>query len=143
MTWLLKEDVLQAIVAGRRSGLVVTAERAKAFEERFTPTAEGMPRNLKIVGDIAEIRVEGVLTKRPDFWSWLFGGGNTTYEQIQQALAIAAADVMVKRVRFAIDSPGGHVDGLFDTLAAIDAFQKPKSVVTSFACSAARSEERR
>jgi len=135
--WLLKEDLFKAMEAARRAGLTVTAAQCVEHAKNSEPSAEGIPRNLKVAGDVAEIRVEGVLTKKPDFWSWLFGGGNTTYEQIQQALAICAADTSIKRVRFYVDSPGGHVDGLFDTLAAIDAFPKPKSVTAAFACSAA------
>lgn len=136
MYWLLREDVLQTIAHARKT-YVATVQQITAFEEMFTPAAEGLPRNLKIAGDVAEIRVEGVLSKKPDFWSWYFGGGNTTYEQIQQALAICEADATVKRVLFHVDSPGGNVDGLFDALASIDAFSKPKSVRAAYACSAA------
>jgi ClpP class serine protease len=136
MYWLLEEGVLRTIAHARKT-YVASVEQLTAFEELFKPAAEGMPRNLRIAGDVAEIRVEGVLSKKPDFWSWYFGGGNTTYEQIQQALAICAADDTIKKVRFYVDSPGGNVDGLFDALSAIDAFAKPKSVATAYACSAA------
>jgi ClpP class serine protease len=96
---------------------------------------------MTIAGSVAEIRVEGVLTKRPDFWSMLLGGGNTTYSSIRNALAIAATDPTVKSVVLAIDSPGGSVDGLFETLDAIAAMRatgaKPIRVRADFATSAA------
>jgi len=139
MAWLIREDIFQAMSRAMAGGFVLKAEQQLQHEERSAPTAEGMPRNLKIAGDVAEIRVEGALTQKPDFFAWLFGGGNTTYQQIQQALAIAAADPTIKRAVLYVDSPGGHVHGLFDCIAALDAFPKALSVVASQACSAAYS----
>lgn len=78
-----------------------------------------------------------MLTKKPDFLAFLFGGGNTTYQDIQQQLAAAASDPAVKRVQLDIDSPGGNVDGLFETIGSIEAFTKPISVVASQALSGA------
>jgi ClpP class serine protease len=137
MGWLLKDDTYQAMAHAHAGGFVVTAAQAQEHGAKFEPTAEGLPRNMRIAGDVAEIRIEGALTKKPDFFAWLFGGGNTTYTQIQQGLQIALADAAIKRVHLYVDSPGGHVDGLFDTLAMLDAFPKPVSVTASQACSAA------
>lgn len=122
-----------------RAGLIPTAAQREEHAERQAAieASSGVPRNLKIAGDVAEIRVEGVLTQKPDFFAYWYGGGNTTYEQIQQAFALAQADTGVKRVSLYVDSPGGEVSGLFDALAAIEAFSKPISVLASCACSAA------
>lgn len=137
MAWLIHDDIFREMERAHSAGFIVSAEQQRQHEERNAQTAEGMPRNLKIAGDVAEIRIEGALTNKPDFFAWYFGGGNTTYQQIQQALAIAAVDPSVKRCVLRVDSPGGHVHGLFDTLAALDAFKKPMSVVAAQAQSAA------
>jgi ClpP class serine protease len=119
------------------AGVVPTAEQQLQHEARSEAAADGRPRNLTIAGNVAEIRVEGALTKKPDFFSWLFGGGNTTYQQIQQALVVAESDPAVTEAVMRIDSPGGHVDGFFACLDSIKAFKKPLRVVAETACSAA------
>lgn len=137
--WLLAEETLRSMQRAERAGLVPTAEQQAAHEQRVlqVEARDGLPANMSIAGDVAEIRVEGVLTKRPSLWSMLFGGGNTSYRDIISALAFAANDPNVRSVSFTVDSPGGHVDGLFDTLDAIQAFKKPMRVRASNAQSAA------
>jgi len=158
MQWLIDHTAAHQMERAWKGGLRATAEqsaswmklvedtrqRAEAYEARVAgktsaAISDSYPRNVKVAGDIAEIRVEGILTKKPDFWSWLLYGANTTYESIQQALALIASDVAIKRVTFFVDSPGGTVDGLFEALAAIEAFPKPMSVRSCYACSAAYS----
>lgn len=85
-------------------------------------------RVLTIQGREAEIAVAGMLTNRPNFFASFFGGGNATYPEIVSALAEAESDPDVERITLVIDSPGGEVDGLFDTLAAIQAVRKKKPV---------------
>lgn len=123
--WLLAPDMLARMGELRKHpvdpaafaawGKVQGADTAKTE----TRGGNGLPENLTLAGSLAEIRVEGVLTKRPDFWAWLLGGGNTTYTSIRQALAVAEQDPNVKTIVLAIDSPGGNVDGLFETLDTI------------------------
>lgn len=138
MAWLLAEETARAMQRAERAGLVPLAEKQREFEERVE-ARDGLPRNMSITGDAAEVRVEGVLTKKPSFWAMLFGGGNTSYEDIITSLAIAQNDPSVKSVVLSIDSPGGHVDGLFDAIAAIQAFKKPISARAVNAQSAAYS----
>ena len=133
--WLLAEETLRDMQRLERSGMTPSAVQQEAFEQRVA--ARSSPPNLTTAGSVAEIAVEGVLTKRPNFWATLFGGGNTAYTDIQMALSIAKNDPAIKSVVFRIDSPGGHVDGLFDALGAIQAFPKPMSVRASNAQSAA------
>lgn len=136
MLWLIREDVLGLLRSARQN--MPTADEQRAHEERMAARGNG-PRNLTLAGDVAEIRIEGVLTQRPDFWSWLLGLGNTTYADIQQALALAQSDPNVKSVRLYVDSPGGEVNGLFDTFAALEQLRgvKPISVRAVNAHSAA------
>lgn len=138
MWWLLREDKLRYLEEARKSGLAPTAEQRAEFERRISEARElGRPLSLSIAGDVAEIRVEGVLTKDPDIFMMWFGGGNTAYRDIQAALAVAESDPTVKRAVLQIDSPGGDVDGLFDCLAALESFNKPLTARASEACSAA------
>lgn len=140
MLWLLDQVTAQAmreaLVAGR-APTAAACEEYRLREEAADAAAE-RPRNMSIgVDGVAEIRVEGVLTPKPDLFSWLFGGANTTYQQIKAALAVAAQDPSIRAVRLLVSSPGGQVDGLFDMLGAIQAFQKPMSVRAARADSAA------
>lgn len=142
--WLLPDDVLREVRAALERGTTATAEDVGAFlaaEERSTSAArDDGPRNLAVAGDTAEIRVEGVLVQVRSFWLWLFGIAQTTYADIQQAIAMVQADPAIRSVRFYVDSPGGEVDGLFDTFAAIEglrASSKTTSVLAANAFSAA------
>jgi ClpP class serine protease len=137
MLWLIHKDVLQQLRDVRR-GTQITAAEQEAHEERFAAREGGGPRSLHLAGDVAEIRVEGVLTKKPDFWAWLLGLPNTTYRDLLAAIAVAKTDASVKRVQVYVDSPGGSADGLFETLDALADLRasKPVSVVASSAFSA-------
>lgn len=136
--WLMEKRLAEQIERARANGYQPTAEDRARYNAYVVEGADrGGPRNLRIAGDVAEIRVEGVLTPKFDFFAWLFGGGNTTYADIQAALAMARTDDSIKRVVFYVDSPGGQVHGLFDTLAAIESFPKPMVSRCAYACSAA------
>lgn len=134
--WLLNEETFRAMQRAEASGLAPTAQQRTEFQAQIEARG-GVPRNMSVSGSTAEIRVEGVLTKTPDLFAMLFGGGNTTYTDIQAALALADSDPAIKDVSLFIDSPGGNVHGLFDTLAALEAFSKPIKVRAVQAQSAA------
>lgn len=143
----LQQDVAERIGRLYRSGIVPTAkqlEDCRAARRRVAMRGEGGallaaadPEGYTVVGNTAQICIEGVLSEEPDFWAWIFGIPQTCYEDIRDALALAAADANVTNVILEVCSPGGYVDGLFETLAAVEAFQKPMRVVASQACSAA------
>lgn len=140
--WLVEPQAWKAYQAQRRS-IVFSADQITAFTnsaETKPEAAMDAPRNLKIAGSTAQIDVQGILTKKPDIFAYYFGGGNTTYSAIQGALAYASNDPSIKHIVMNIDSPGGQVDGLFETLAAIQSVQqsgKTMSVQSSLAASAA------
>jgi len=120
------------------AGFAISAEAQAEFSRGASWAArDGKPRNYSVAGDVAIIKVEGLLTERPDIWAWYMGYGNTTYPDIQQAVALAEMDPSVKRTQYEIKSPGGTVEGLFDTIATINESKKPRAVLTSFAASAA------
>lgn len=131
--WLLEPDVRARLEAALNSGAAPTAEQQAEYEARFYDD-EGSGRSSRILttaGRSAEIQIAGVMTKKPDFLAMLFGGGNTTYPQIIDAIAQAEANEEIDDITLAIDSPGGAFDGLFDALAAIEAASKPITAVIS------------
>jgi ClpP class serine protease len=137
--WLLEAAVRQAIEQAQKAGVVPTIEQQQQFEaSRYAAEESGVSRVMTLAGNSAEISISGVITKRPSFMAMLFGGGNVTYPEIISALAEADNDPNVQDITLAIDSPGGHFDGLFDTLAAIQATKKPvRAVVSGLGASAA------
>lgn len=141
--WLLSPEKANEFSSAIARGAVPSAQEradyaaaAENAEQAYQAAAQ-MPRNMRVAGATAEIRVDGILTEKPDLLAWLFGLGNTTYGQIQAGLAVAAADQSIKNVVLDVSSPGGTVAGLFETLAAIEAFPKPITVRASQADSAA------
>lgn len=139
--WLIDETAGKALADARRTKLSFTADEMTAFERLHPVAGDGEPYNMTRAGSTIEIRVEGVLTEKPDFWAWWTGAENTTYDSIVRSLAIAATDKAVTEVVLRVNSPGGTVDGLFDALAAIETFRhdskKKLRVVASKAQSAA------
>jgi ClpP class serine protease len=139
--WLLSNESAAEVARVLRSPISPTAEQLQAFHarQRRTGTSAGSDESsiLRIAGSVAEIRIEGVLMKEASFLMWLFGMAQTAYKDITAALAQAGSDPAIKSVALHVNSPGGKIDGLFDTLAAIQAFTKPISVQVEQACSAA------
>ncbi len=139
MWWLLSASVMQQIEQARSVGMVPTATQQAQFEAvHGLSSAESTSRIMVVAGETAQISVKGVLTKTPDWMAAFFGGGNTTYTEIISAIAEAEANPSVSEIVLAIDSPGGTVSGLFETVAAIEAAKKPvNAVVSDMAASAA------
>ena len=137
--WLLESSVRQTIEQAQKAGFTPSAEQQIQFETRLNSDAStGNNRLLTVAGDNAEISVKGVITKSPSFMAMIFGGGNTTYPEIISAIAAAEQDDSVSNITFTVDSPGGHFDGLFDTLAAIQSAKKPtKAIISNVGASAA------
>ena len=137
--WLLEASVRQAIEQAQKSGVMPTLQQQVEYEARYSASAsESNWRILVVAGNNAEVAVKGVITKAPSFLAMLFGGGNTTYGEIISALAEAERDDTVDNITLSIDSPGGHFDGLFDTLAAIQSTTKPiKAIISNVGASAA------
>lgn len=134
--WLLKTEVLHGMRLAHARGREATADERRDFEAHSQAVAAA-PKNLTVAGGVAQIEIAGVLTEKPDFLAWLFGGANTTYESIRASLAAAEADPAIKQIVLSVSSPGGSVNGLFETLAALEATSKPMRVRASLAASAA------
>ncbi|MCK5235959.1 MAG: S49 family peptidase, partial [Deltaproteobacteria bacterium] len=134
-TWLLEPNTKEIITQGERGGLSFTAEQQAKHLEALSGVTPGI---MSVAGDKADIAIRGVLTASPNIFAMFLGGGNTTYPDIIASIAAAEQDDAVSEIILSIDSPGGDISGLFDTLAAIRATTKPvKAVVLNTAASAA------
>jgi signal peptide peptidase SppA len=114
--------------------------------EPTTPQAADrsqMPRRtarvFQQVGDVAVIRIEGVIDKRiSEFDMDCYGGCDLS--DVDNALAIAASDKGISRVVLDIHSPGGSVVGVAETSARIAMMRETDKEVHAFvnamACSA-------
>jgi ClpP class serine protease len=137
--WLLEPSICRLMMTARQD--CQQLEQAAAWEARELAaeasgagvTANGvqLPRGMTIAGATAELRVEGVLTKKPDFFAMFFGGGNTTYSTIRAAMGVAAMTESIKNVVLRVDSPGGSVDGLFEAMEALASFRASSGKKTS------------
>ncbi len=114
MLWLCEATIVQQIGDARSRANAEQIDRAEAFGRRDEESL------VRVEGNVARIPVAGTLTKKPDFFAMFFGGGNTTYAALQRAVMTAAGNPEVKVIRFEVDSYGGSVDGLFETLDLID-----------------------
>jgi ClpP class serine protease len=93
-----------------------------------------------ITEGVARIPIVGVLTPTPDKWAAYFYGSNTAYSDLIPAIDAAQGDPRVTDVEYFIDSPGGTVAGLFETVDAMARVTKPsRAIVGGQAASAAYS----
>lgn len=128
--WLLEAGVWNRIEQAIGAAGVASAQQQADYEANSMALGSGdSPRVLTVAGNSAEVTIIGVLTPTPNFFAALFGGGNTTYAEINAALAAADRDDNVEDITLAINSPGGSVEGLFETLSAIEAVGKPITAV--------------
>jgi ClpP class serine protease len=139
--WLIQQSVLREMRAMASLGVTPTQTQTEQFAQLMAEAPEAaaarITRKGEGAGATAELDISGVLTERPNLMAMLFGMGGTSYQAVRTALAQADADPQVKSLIVNMSSPGGHVDGLFDTIAAFQAFSKPVVVRASNAQSAA------
>lgn len=112
---------------------VDTAEARVFFDERG-----GAIPGFEVVDGTAVIPIVGVLTKEPDFFFSMFGGGSSSYREIAEAVRAADGDPEVELTKLVISSPGGEIAGLLDTFNAIaDSKTRVVAEVEDMAASAA------
>lgn len=135
--WLITESARNRLEAAMASGFKVTDEQQAAHIEAMTRDTGDTPRIMTVAGDKAEIAVTGVLTASPDFFMRVLGEGNTTYSEIITALSLIQQDDAITEATVRFNTPGGSVDGLFDAVAALEAFDKPLHAVVEGECASA------
>ena len=83
------------------------------YQIRFQDTVSQKEKDLyDVVNGKAVISILNVISKRLNFFSWLFGG--TSAEMVGQAMEAAMNDSSIDEIILYIDSPGGTVDGTFE-----------------------------
>lgn len=107
----IKPSFLQTFMA--RSGSVLPPQKRRS--------------GLRVVENVGIIDIKGAMEKHSSVWSMLFG--ELAYEDIQEQLRDALAREDITTVLLNIDSPGGVVFGIDETLALIQAVDKKKPVV--------------
>lgn len=124
--WLLDEKTIE---------LMKFTKRPSAEEQ--TKYAANSRRPL--LGAGGNINIKGILTDTPDFWAFLFGGANTTYRDIIDAVKQAEQDNSVKEITLWIDSPGGQASAMWvQAMDTIYQASKPvKAIGTGLVASAA------
>lgn len=83
---------------------------------------------LQVNGDTAIISISGPLSKEgPDYWDIVYGCGGTSYQTIIAACQKVMNSYGISNVVFAMDTPGGNVDGVDLARQAIADLSKVKS----------------
>lgn len=86
-------------------------------------------RAYRVSGRTAHIEVKGLLSQDPMPLVMYFGGGNMTYDMIIELLNRAEGDPNIDLIEIDIDSPGGTVAGMFETMERIKSANKTVRVV--------------
>lgn len=90
-------------------------------------TDGGKPYRM-VADGIAEVRIEGVLSKRQDLFRWLGLSEQQTLPEMAAAVRAAAADADVRGILLYVDSPGGSVLGTLEVAQAVAAARAAKPV---------------
>lgn len=127
--WLMAEDQIKKIEA-----LQAQVPAEVRGSDIFTA---GPDPKLNINGDTAVLDIKGVLTKHRDPALAYFGVPNTAYTDVS-ALLSEAKRMGASKVTLKVDSPGGHVDGLYPCMSDIaDCGMDVTAVVEGMAASGA------
>jgi ClpP class serine protease len=112
----------------------IEPENMKAFFEPIK--TEALSEKVSVVEGVARVPIHGPLAEKPNRFFSLFGMKQTSYADLRETLASLEQDPRVKSVEFAMDTPGGNVDGLYETMRAFRAFSKPTTAIIKSAHSA-------
>jgi ClpP class serine protease len=132
--WLLNKDAYLKLRQGYSNVKLTDESIARAREL----VAEDLFKVSASNPGVATIPISGPITNRPDFIISLLFGGATTWPAIRSAIASAENDASITQIELVIDSPGGTVSGMFETMEALANTSKPTTaVVSNMAASAA------
>lgn len=135
--WSLENEVRDEFRRLYASNLVPTAVQLAELTAMHVTPEGSAARLLTIVGENAEITIDGVITEKPSFFSMIFGGGNPLWSEIVEAIHAADADATVTNLTIKANSGGGTVSGMIEAMEVMRDFSKPsKTIVGSLAASA-------
>ena len=108
MNWLLRADIQE---------MITNATMADVPHDFAISAGKGI---LDLSGDVARIRVNGILTPKPDRFAAFFGGANTSYDEIISAIDAANERNPKGGIVMEIgSSPGGNMEGLIPAMDAV------------------------
>lgn len=96
-------DVLDGMDLGLHAREFMASRAREDAEER---------KPYEMIGDVAVIKLEGPMTKKPTSMSMYFGGTSTI--QMRKDMRAAVADKKVRAILIDADTPGGEVAGTSD-----------------------------
>ena len=134
MDWFLNENLAYKIDDARANISADTIAAVNDFNAAYSANGSDI---MQVAGGNAHIKIEGVLTEKPDFFAAYFGGGNTVYSDVITAIAEANANPAVKNIILGVNSPGGTIADMFDAVSAIELSKKPITAEVEQAASAA------
>ncbi|MBA2881827.1 signal peptide peptidase SppA [Desulfosalsimonas propionicica] len=112
--WMIEPQALENLIANMRAMDWDAAMRMPGMDGGDNSGREDL---YELRGDVAILRISGVLTPEAGFFSRLFGGaGLRSYADIRRAAAAADNDPKVKKKVLSFRSPGGTVAGVFESL---------------------------
>lgn len=129
--WLINKnaDSVKQYYAAISGGVTIDETKISAFNGGDI---------MSVVGSTAGISVTGILTNAPDWIASFFGGGNTVYSDIREAIVMANADPAIDNIVMNIDSPGGHAGAeLKETMDFIANSSKPINAFVGYQAASA------
>lgn len=136
MKWLIEETALESLLPVLRSQTSNVRDLME-LRAKFAEAVDGSAPAFDRKGDTAIIPVVGPLMPERNPIMDMFGMAHTSYAEINKAFAAADADDSVNSITLDINSPGGTVSGLFETVDLIKDSSKPVLASADLAASAA------
>lgn len=120
MLWTGSDEAYEVYASACERALTLDAS---AYAAEIASSEESL---LTVVNGVGVIPIQGVLTDQDAWYNDLLG--LVSYSRIQEALARAIADPSVHEVLLDVSSPGGGVNGITETVDAMEALVKSKPV---------------
>lgn len=127
--WIMNPVMLQRF-AKTVSGFTLTPEVKQQYESSALRTMHGQSR-MTVKGDTAFIHIKGILMQSVPWWVRAFGISATGYDEINRMCQRCLDRNDIKHVVLEMDSPGGMLEGSFETVNALKVVRKHKKSMTA------------
>lgn len=119
--WAILEEWLRLGSAIVARDDVFKEDSLESIQRQYGPIVRGT-RDTMLVDGVAILPVSGPLTRYASFFSDI--SGLTSYEGFSRELAaLQSAKGDIRHIIVDVNSPGGEVDGLYDTVAVLAAYR--------------------
>ena len=126
--WAIEPSKLLEIHAVYAAHLAGEKIDLKAVEARIGRPLANEQKPYQVIDGVGIISVEGVIAKKMNMFADISGGASS--QAARNSLALANADPSVHSIIFAVDSPGGTVDGIATLTDSVRAARESKKIVT-------------